>query len=120
MIITVKATSIDDIKRRQGETTSLSVEWNDTRIPIPYFSYIEHLEQRIERLEKEIEKIRPPVKHINDMEAESEITNFILKEKKNGVEKISILDIIENLSLPPEQICRIMDKLQKKGLKEIV
>jgi len=51
--------------------------------------------------------------------AEEEIKAYIIKQKKNGIEKISILDIVEEINIPIEQIEEIMETLKERGVKEV-
>lgn len=78
----------------------------------------EQVEEKFKKLleEKELVSFRS----IKDGLAREEIESFIFKIKKMGVLKISIIDIVNNLKLPPEQIERIMEKFEKTGrAKEI-
>lgn len=72
-----------------------------------------------ERVEKNVRKIfeeRGVIKFrkINDIEARKQISNFILEMKREDVRRVNILDIISNLSLPPEQVERIMEEFEKE------
>ena len=54
-------------------------------------------------------------KEVSKVEAKKEITSFILEQHKEGIFKISILDIVLNLKLPASQVEEIMDSFVKKG-----
>ncbi len=54
-------------------------------------------------------------KILNDKSAEKEITSYIVKQKKNGVSKMGILDVSNGAKLPPKQVDRIMEKFEKEG-----
>lgn len=47
--------------------------------------------------------------------AEKEISQFILDLKKQNISKVSILDVVLALKLPPEQVDEIMIKFEKEG-----
>jgi len=72
----------------------------------------ELVKERLDKFlrEKEIIEFR----RVNDVLAQEEITKFILQMKERGVFKISILDIVMNLNLFPEQIEKIMTKFEKE------
>ncbi len=73
------------------------------------------LRERVKRLEEE--KIE--CKSISDKEAEEKIKEYIIRQKNKGITKISILKIIGDIKLPPDQINRIMKKLSSIGVKEV-
>jgi len=57
---------------------------------------------------------------INDEQAESIISDFILKEKKRGITELSTYEISQRLNIWAEQVERVMNKFQKdKKVKEI-
>ncbi|MEA3342855.1 MAG: hypothetical protein U9Q92_01695 [archaeon] len=58
-------------------------------------------------------------KRLNDNIAEQEIRNYLKRKKIVGMSKINILDIMEDLRLPAEQINRIMNKLKSEGIQEV-
>lgn len=47
--------------------------------------------------------------------AEEEIRKFIISKKSEGTAKISFLDIVVSLNLPPEQVEIIIEKFEKEG-----
>lgn len=82
---------------------------------------IENLFKKIKYLEDEVERLKtcnqPYV--ISDSEAEEKIKSYLIDLKKKGIKKVSIIDIIERLHLPAEQIDKIMEKLKNNGVREI-
>lgn len=59
-------------------------------------------------------------KEVSKAEAKKEITSFILGQHKEGIFKVSILDIVLNLKLPASQVENIMDDFVKKNkVKEL-
>ena len=73
----------------------------------------ERVEEKFKKLIEEKELIT--FRDIKDNLAQKEIESFILGVKKAGILKISIIDIVNNLKLPPEQIERIMARFEKTG-----
>lgn len=53
---------------------------------------------------------------LKDMEAEIKIRSLVYEFKKNGSSSISILDLLSETGLSPEQIDSIMKKLENEGL----
>ena len=115
--------NIDKIKGRENETDApCTVNYGNLEIAIPFrfVRYVDNLHKRIEKLESELEIIKnQTIREVCDEMAQNEIESFITKWKVEGKTKLSILDIVENLCLPVEQIDKIMKKLEKRGLKEI-
>ncbi len=54
-------------------------------------------------------------REISDADAEKEITELIIRLRAAGNKKISALDIVSILVLPPEQIERILEKFENSG-----
>ena len=86
-------------------------------------SYVIIKAEGLERMAEEIETLKKKLfekeettefRKISDSEARKKITDFILKRKEEGIRKIGILDIVVNLSLPAEQIEKIMGKFEKE------
>jgi Arc/MetJ-type ribon-helix-helix transcriptional regulator len=63
------------------------------------------------------EKLQATARRLPDELAEQEILWFLKEKKKSGQLKISIIEIMQELLLPADQIDRIMSRL--KGVKEI-
>jgi len=60
------------------------------------------------------------IRKISDAKAKKEISAYIIKMKKKGKTKLSILNFVMALELPALQIERIMKKFTKEGkVKEI-
>lgn len=76
----------------------------------------ERMAEEIEILKKKLFEKEETIefKKISDSEARKEMTDFILKRKKEGITRIGILDIVVNLSLPAKQIKKIMEKFEKE------
>lgn len=55
---------------------------------------------------------------IPDYYAEIEILEFLRKGRDSGEKEFDVLDLIFATNLPPEQINRILEKLQKKKMEE--
>ncbi|MFC2143152.1 hypothetical protein ACFLQN_02015 [Candidatus Aenigmatarchaeota archaeon] len=122
-----------NIKENKEDILSLdaiTITYGGRKIPIPFnaviglvdnvASFFDQLQSRIEKLEKELKEMKKEdIRSIVDDLAEKEIISFIKNEKKKGKEKISILDIMESLCLPADQINRIMEKIKKRGIREI-
>ena len=50
----------------------------------------------------------------------TEISNFIVKEKKKGVRSLSVFDIVLSLKIPANQVGEVLDDFTKaKRIKEI-
>jgi len=59
-------------------------------------------------------------KRLNDKSAQKEISSYLVKQKKSGISKISILDVSSGAKLPFKQIDRIMGKFEQEGkVKEV-
>ncbi len=123
-----KIEDIHSIKRREIEESIHNVEiiYNKIRIPIPlkFIQYVDALESRVDYLESEIIQLRSAISKIespevSDQVAEDLITDFILKKRKDGIKELDILDIVDSLKLPYNQIIKVMEKLKKRGIRDI-
>ena len=56
---------------------------------------------------------------INNNLAMEEIKAYLIEMKNKGITKISMVDIVESLRLPVEQVEKIMEELKANGVKEI-
>lgn len=56
------------------------------------------------------------IQEVSDKEAEVLIKEFLLERKKKGIKSVGIFDFMDELKLPPEQINKIMEKLEKEGV----
>ena len=56
---------------------------------------------------------------VDDMNAEIQIRNYLKTFDRKKKDTVNLLDLMVNLNLPPDQIERIMDKLEKDGVKRI-
>ena len=77
------------------------------------------LECKVDELETIIKTLTKGVRIIGDDMAEEEIKAHLIELKKNGINKISLVDLVDTLRLPVEQIESIMSKLKTKGVKEL-
>jgi predicted transcriptional regulator len=77
------------------------------------------LECKVDELETKIKTLTIGVRIIGDDMAEEEIKARLIELKRNGINKISLVDLVDTLRLPVEQIESIMDKLKNKGVKEL-
>ena len=59
------------------------------------------------------------VPKISDIEAEKYIIEYLKIFKHKTVKTVSLLNIMSELNLQPEQIERVMKKLEAKGVKPI-
>lgn len=101
-----------------------AITFEGVEIHIPFFqaqmrikqleSQVIYLSEKLEEIIKTLEKLEL-YKEITDEQAETEIKNFILHLKKSGRTTMDIIDLVEELKLPPEQIEKIMDKFTKAG-----
>ena len=57
-------------------------------------------------------------RELPDYYAEIEILEFLRKGRDSGEKEFDVLDLIFATNLPPEQINRILEKLQKKKMEE--
>ena len=53
---------------------------------------------------------------VSDKVAEVEIRRFLKALKGSGTKKVGIIDLLTKFSYPSQQIERVMEKLEKKGL----
>jgi len=79
-----------------------------------------YLLEKIEELENRVKTLAQTIgpRQIPDEYAELEIVEFIRQRKSMGKSTIDMLDFMQALNLPSDQIDRIMEKLKKKGVKE--
>ncbi len=75
---------------------------------------------RIQELEKSMKELKEGLspRKIDNSIAEDEIKSYIIQQKRAGITKIRIIDLIDTLKLPAEQIEGIMNKLKSNGVKE--
>lgn len=79
----------------------------------PLINEINHLKEEIEKLKQErMQKLYI----LEDKEAKTRIKSLIEKFKSEGKDKIDIIDIINELNLPVEQVEKIMFELEKEKL----
>ncbi len=57
--------------------------------------------------------------NVDDFKAEQEVRDYIRKKRCEGKTRISILDFMDDLKLPSDQINRIMKKLESEGIREL-
>lgn len=85
-----------------------------------FFEMFMKLKQEIEDLKKRerlLESYLP--REISDEEAQSDVIRFLKTKKLKGNQKTDILDITANLSLPADQVERILEILDKEGVVKI-
>lgn len=57
---------------------------------------------------------------LSQIKAKSEVSDFILKEKKRGEKTLNTLDVVLNLKIPAPQIEKILEEFLKENkIKEI-
>ena len=86
-----------------------------------------HLDQLIdEKVENKIKEILERRKSfrfrkVNNTVAHKEMAMFLKEKHRKNIFKISILDIVLQLKLPPEQVEKVMDYFEKRGkAREII
>lgn len=118
----VEYIDINKINNRDALQGNQTVRYGNLEISIP-FQFVQKyitLQAKVDQLESELNLIkRSIVRELSDEQAKEEIVKFIKSQKASGNNRISIIDITETLSLPIEQIDKIMKTLEKRGLKEI-
>ena len=82
---------------------------------------IQNLQERVSVLEIELKKERLLAsayieRSISDESAKKEIIEYLQKNKKVGVKKVSMIDLVTDLNIPTEQIEKIMDGLEGTDL----
>lgn len=82
--------------------------------------HIKEVEMRV-RLERTLSKfLKGEVrKHIyrllSDAQAKEEILNLLKQAKMEGKTKISVIDIMQETNLPPQQISSVMARFEQEG-----
>lgn len=57
---------------------------------------------------------------LTPIKAKSEISEFILKERKKGKKTLSVLDVVLSLKIPACQVENVFDKfIEEKKIKEV-
>ena len=56
------------------------------------------------------------IQEVSDEEAEIQIKECLTEIKKKGQKYVTFIDFYTALHLPPEQINRVMEKLEKEGI----
>ena len=116
--------NIHTIRKREAvEQGDLELRFDEATILIPlrFQRYVESLQSHIAVLEERIQKLEvgsPQILNINDKTAEILIVDLIRRRQSNGQTSIDVLDILTELSLPYQQINKILEKLKTRGLKE--
>lgn len=104
----------------------ICVSFEQHKIEIPNFegqtekllyTVVCELQGRVSLLEQELKKEKllssfNYERQVPDVAAKKDIVTFLSDAKKNGLTKISILDLTCELNLPAEQVERIMDGLE--------
>ena len=99
-----------------------TVRYSGSAIPV-----IELLLKDVKKLETEIQLLKDEHKRlqqleqkefiiINDDEASERIIDLIKQFKSNKKMKIDVIDILTKFKIPPDQLERIMNKLEKEGI----
>lgn len=75
------------------------------------------LRDKVNSLETELKKERlfsnaHIERKVSDTKAKEEIVEYIKQLKQEGFKKVSIVDLVDGLNLPAEQIEKIMDTLE--------
>jgi len=85
-----------------------------------YKGFAKPLIDEINYLKEEIQKLKlkgvQKVCLVNDEEAKMQIENMIKKFKLQGIMNIDVIDIINELNLPMEQVERLMTGLEKEKM----
>ncbi len=106
------------------ETPKDTFSLSESKVVVDFDDW-QKMKEKVEELEKRIggvfeQKEIIKFKKISESEAKKEITDFILQMKEKSISKISILDIVCSLNLPPEQIERVMEQFKsKKKVSEV-
>ncbi|MBI2175792.1 hypothetical protein HYU40_00385 [Candidatus Woesearchaeota archaeon] len=53
---------------------------------------------------------------VSDNIAKASIKEYLKELKKSGGKKVGIIDLLSKFSYPPQQIERVMEKIEKEGL----
>lgn len=88
---------------------------------------VDLLETKMEKMRKEIKELKEERKkmilinmpNVSDKDAEKQVRNYLEMFRSKATKKVSLLDIMSKLNLPPEQIERVMKRLEREGVKEV-
>lgn len=99
---------------RQKIEVPLNFEVPKDRIMYKMFC---ELREKVNSLETELKKERlfsnaHIERKISDAKAKDEILDYIKQLKQEGFRKVSIIDLVDGLNLPTEQIEKVMDTLE--------
>lgn len=99
---------------RQEIEIPLNFEVQKDRIMYKMFC---ELRDKVNSLETELKKERlfsnaHIERKVSDTKAKEEIVEYIKQLKQEGFKKVSIVDLVDGLNLPAEQIEKIMDTLE--------
>ena len=97
-------TRLKELHRRPVAT--LQVELAQTR------RELQEVKTRLTQLEGEVRPLQ-----VTDSVARRMIERYITKRKSEGITELSTLDFMDDLKLPAEQIIRIMNTMNAKGVQ---
>jgi len=111
-----------------GESVSFDREWFSDQFSDHYaFSdFRERVVQEMGAMRREVEALQRKLdeksegdtKGVSDEKAKTLIQHYIMKRKGEGVNELSTLDFVADLSLPPEQVMHVLGSLRKHGVKQ--
>ena len=108
----------------------ITVPWEDLKIEVPMnfedrkdivlYNVIRELQREINKLKEQQLSKKLLIDNLSVSQAEAIIKKFLFTMRDSGKTRISMLNLIRNIPLPPEQIEEIMIKLENENkIKEI-
>lgn len=111
---------------KEGLSQEVSFETSKGHIVVTKLNYaekdvIDMLFLELYNLRKEVSELKRinKIREVSDEDAAVEIKKYLKEQKCKGISKIYLLDLIDELRLPTEQIERIMSSLESLGVKEV-
>jgi predicted transcriptional regulator len=113
-----------DFSRKHNLTSTYKYQEKSIELfgKIDLLNEIKTLKTRLKILEEQREhekNVANLMRTLSDDEAENEIDLFIQRKKFEGSKTLNMLDLMQELKLPSEQIEKIMKNLEKKGVKSV-
>ena len=105
--------SLQDVKIVKEEAGIKTTERWERTLSAP-----EDVLRRIVR--EELHKIVYETRQISDSEAEHEISDLIITKRMSDIKHVNAFEVFTELSLPIEQIEKILDKLEKEGKISVI
>lgn len=85
-----------------------------------FFEMFKKLKREIDDLKKREQLLASYLpREISDEEARKDMISYLKNKKLKGNQKTDILDITSNLSLPADQVERVLEILDKEGVVKI-